>query len=189
MQSGSLNWPDFWVLACISTASSPQNEWFEAALPGWMPSWSAALTAPVLTEMSSGRKKGEVRKPVHLLHVPNAAHTALAPEAAYWWEQLRIPGKTGAHGNVPVFNGAWCQTDLQDLCPYELGRWDTLFLTVSITASRADQPIQAAVPMSLLPREHGMWMSSACKDNSGTFAESHLGCQNSGVSQETSLQN
>lgn len=56
MQSGSLNWPDFWVLACISTASSPQSEWCEAALPGWTLSWSAVLTAPMLTEMSSGRE-------------------------------------------------------------------------------------------------------------------------------------
>lgn len=58
MQSGSLNWPDSWVLACISTASSLRSEWCEAALPGWMLSWSALLTAPVLTEMSSGSKGG-----------------------------------------------------------------------------------------------------------------------------------
>lgn len=58
MQSGSLNWPDFWVLACTSTASSPQSEWCEAALPGWMLSWSAVLTAPMLTGTSSGREGG-----------------------------------------------------------------------------------------------------------------------------------
>ena len=216
-QSGSLNWPDSWVLACISTASSPQSEWYEAALPGWMLSWSAVLIAPTLTEMSSGREEGGQK----------ASTFTACPQRSTWstctkrqhvtedtwkylgkWEHTgmfwvltvpstrlicRICAFINWEGEMPASSPLPSQPlELTDkrglLSPYP---WSP--------GSLADADHIAAGPelasrasenpgSPWMSESRPTWMSSAGEHSPCAFAASHLRGQNSGANHETSLQ-